>query len=848
MTGCQGKTINAIIREVIQGIPVVWPLQKFIATNPCWDLIQYPIGEVSALLPMTKHDGLTLPLSVYWEEYDLGKISQPALQAAIKAFFSKTTEMTDEGLRLADSLCFSQESLYHFLTKKQYQAQLLQALESTLSDKAATPCILYASQIQDFGYDNALALIKEDCFSWLSAYFNPTGCQKTLFASIDQASLESKHHFFDLWRIIMLEKRRHWATILADYAGHLDQTIEKLLAALSVPESSKERYLFDICWQLKGWIGYLKWQERYPNHPNANRRVEVAEIIAIWLANEVYWLRTHRDELQQFTPNYNLEFQNIQDNALHTIWVNYIVDLGKPRSDSMVGEVDRLFKQCHFSFQALCWLWQRASEMDYQLSLSQAVFEKNRSLLHNTAVKKATSTAQWVFCIDVRSEGLRRHLEEIAHYETFGFAGFFGFAYQLKHNARLTYQCPALIEPTLLVEILDAPESVCAHESSRLKDAIARTKEHLLAPFALYEILGFWFVLTLLFKSYANRFLAGLKRLCFASAMGSTKSDAQHLPTYDCSTLTLENQVSLARGLLEGIGLLSDFSPFVIICGHTATTENNPYQAALDCGACGGNSGMSNAIIACQVLNDEKVRASLAEQGILIPSETRFIGACHDTTTDCVRWYETQALLTDSQSQSLDQIKAVTLQAGAQLRAERLKDLPGGRNVFNRSSNWAELIPEWGLVNNAAMIIAPRQLTAGLNLDRRVFLHSYAAEHDPEGHLLASIFLGPMIVAHWINSQYYFSSVAPLRYGSGNKAIHNLLPELGVIEGNQSDLQYGLPLQSVYYQDERIHKPQRLYVLVDAKPDRITAIINQHPVLQSLVNGEWLFIESLRIE
>ena len=46
--------------------------------------------------------------------------------------------------------------------------------------------------------------------------------------------------------------------------------------------------------------------------------------------------------------------------------------------------------------------------------------------------------------------------------------------------------------------------------------------------------------------------------------------------------------------------------------------------------------------------------------------------------------------------------------------------------------------------------------------------------------------------------------------GSGDKATHNVVGKLGVMQGNHSDLQIGLPLQSVSDGSRPVHEPLRL--------------------------------------
>ncbi len=72
------------------------------------------------------------------------------------------------------------------------------------------------------------------------------------------------------------------------------------------------------------------------------------------------------------------------------------------------------------------WVWQRAFEIGYQRSLWQVLDNKHGRRVRDSASCERPDV-QAVFCIDVRSEIMRRHLEEVhPGIQTIGFAGFFG--------------------------------------------------------------------------------------------------------------------------------------------------------------------------------------------------------------------------------------------------------------------------------------------------------------------------------------------------------------------------------------------------------------------------------------
>ncbi len=150
--------------------------------------------------------------------------------------------------------------------------------------------------------------------------------------------------------------------------------------------------------------------------------------------------------------------------------------------------------------------------------------------------------------------------------------------------------------------------------------------------------------------------------------------------------------------------------------------------------------------------------------------------------------------------------------------------------------------PEWGLAGNAAFVVGPRSITAGLDLACRVFLHSYDAESDGDGDALETILTAPLVVGQWISAQYYFSSVDPDQFGAGDKTLHNPVGGIGVVLGEGGDLQVGLPAQAVGVGERRMHEPLRLLAVIQAPLERTEAIIQRNQVLQELIGGKWITV------
>lgn len=430
----------------------------------------------------------------------------------------------------------------------------------------------------------------------------------------------------------------------------------------------------------------------------------------------------------------------------------------------------------------------------------------------NFSQDKKIPELQAIFCIDDRACSLRRHWESLEPgLETWSVAGFFGMDmfFQSLNDSVPKKSCPVPVSPCYTVH--ERPNNL--HHQTYLEQKIARTRRAMFSE-RIRHWLGFVFT--------------GKKLIEVPSEL-------------DLNHVSAEDMAGRVYSVLSSMGM-KHFAKTVMLVAHGSSSVNNPYFSAYNCGACSGNPGAPNARAFATMANRQEVRALVADKGIMIPNETRFVSAYHDTCLDEVVFLEGD-LLEPRFQKSLEQALALNAQERCK-RFEIVKQDISPQDALKevRHRAWAlfEPRPELNHANNALCVIGRRSLTKGLFFDRRAFLNSYDPYNDPDGQILNSILNAVVPVCGGINLEYYFSCMSPDIYGSGTKLSHNVCALLGVYNGVDDDLRTGLPVQMT-----EMHEPIRLLFVIEQRKDVVRRVIENNPMVHEWVKNQWIFLECI---
>ncbi|MCB0932314.1 MAG: DUF2309 domain-containing protein [Mycobacterium sp.] len=791
-------------------LPTHYPLETFIAVNPLAGFESLPFEQAVRRAADLYGTRGTLSAEEFRTFYRQGRITDADLDSALAQRYPNLLAGQDVqfGNRVVTPAELLRGDLLHGTAGPQPQRRYLTQAEQIAPEVAG--------------------IIDAQAAKWLAAFFGG--------AAWPMPGREKG--FYSAWRGLahadpslsrMIRVRLRWI------AKRPDDAVLQALSDLGVDEAARSAYLQAHLTRLPGWAAHILWRAK------RETGIDLIDYLAMRLSYEAVLLAGHTGSRAAERPAERIPSARERAAQLAQVWgVGEVSETGMAAAARVLAALPVTAREM---------LWQNAFEGHYRDGLLDMLSEPAE------ASPAGRPHTQLVACIDTRSEGLRRHLESLPGYQTFGFAGFFAVAIRFTDllGGEPCDLCPVLIEPSHDIRETPVPDAEAAAERriagirglAGAESAFHAAKDALAAPFSLAEAAGWVAAPLAAAKTLAPAASSNLRRrlLDLAAPAAPTELNVSDLP--------LDQRALFGQVALTTMGLTRDFGRLVVLSGHGSTTENNPYQASLDCGACGGQAGGPNARTAATILNQPEVRAELRLLGIDIPVETYFLAAQHDTATDRVSLLDTHLVPPSHQAQ-VDTLRADLARAGAALAAERSALLPGApadmsdpsafRHVAGRSADWAQVYPEWGLAGNAAFLVAPREVSSGKNLQRRVFLHSYSAEVDPDGSALETILTAPLVVAQWINCQYYFSTVAPEVFGAGTKTIHNVVGTAGVIAGHEGDLRLGLPWQSVATSERLVHEPMRLLAVIQAPLGRIDTVVERNPILQRLFGNGWLTV------
>ncbi|SBS29791.1 hypothetical protein MAQ5080_01504 [Marinomonas aquimarina] len=439
-------TQKTSLQKATQCLAPNWPLDRMIAVNPLWKLVDRPFDQVATDMSLLAGIRCHMPVATYLEWYEQGRTDNDCLLQAASEY----------GVSLA------LESLIMYLSKDSGRVQSWR----NIADWAD----LTRSNHKMSWHDEITHQISQFC----AAHYQEQ--RPMLNRQYRQHSLNLYQHWLQIARL-----DRGLSIIMSE--ANLDEEFDLLpddqeslfaeaINTLKVTNNSLQHYGQALLLDINGWGSYLAYRA-FEAEKQGKTQDDVRSLLAIKMAWElVVWRYLEKTNSADFE-------------ILNERWGQQLLHVNELRGQ-------------HHDALLIPRIWARALELSEQRSLQQ-------QLVKVAPQRPDAPALQAIFCIDVRSEVYRRALEhQSSAIETYGFAGFFGLPieYEQAGTQVVRPQLPGLVPAAIRVFESQANDEQLAKDNrsaswNRWGNAAAAT-------FSMVESMGWWYAFKLFKKSLSG--------------------------------------------------------------------------------------------------------------------------------------------------------------------------------------------------------------------------------------------------------------------------------------------------------------------------------------------------------
>lgn len=563
-------SIRATAYVAGEAVPFFWPMRTFVKRNPLHGFEHLPFEEAARKGADLFRARTFLPRARYQAQLSDGRIDEAALRDEIARVAGNAASagdidlvhwlhvlLTESDDRLATGAeAVSGQQLHAALHGQPVRPE--QATDDALRARlhAAFPPErpLYEAVDALFGTDLGARLDEQVIRACLEFFDEGQSVW---------AMPHRKDGFFAAWRGIAGRRERAFLNAIDTADGTLlpERVIDHVLRELGVPEDAWTPYFTREFARLQGWSGFIRWRAQAKRYYWSRECPgDLVDLLAVRLTMGMAMTSRHAGrrcpatvvELGDLIQQRPAEMVLRQAFHAGRVAASSVREVDRALARGRADVVDRVART-HLATEQLAEATRLASvlgdlaertgqsaelaalspdDLAALMKALKAVEAREGMIWLRASEAKALDTlmagislapppprekrpfVQAAFCIDVRSERIRRHLESVGDYQTFGIAGFFGVPVSLLELGKGSekHLCPVLLTPKNLVLEMTATEWTDDAAVTLLDKVMHELKETVISPFITVEAIGLLFGFDMIGKTLAPKVYHNLRR------------------------------------------------------------------------------------------------------------------------------------------------------------------------------------------------------------------------------------------------------------------------------------------------------------------------------------------------